>query len=60
MSNGEVTAAPDTVSCCPDTQQWDANLGICRDFTTNDSCGPNFDVLNLPSRQILISRNVQE
>ena len=46
MSDGTVTAAPWSVSCCPDTQQWDTDRNEYRDFTTNDSCGINFDVLD--------------
>jgi len=42
------TAAPWTVSCCPDTTQWDTKLNICRDFTSADSCGPNFEVHSFP------------
>jgi hypothetical protein len=47
MDNGYITAAPWTVSCCPDTTQWDTDMNECRGFTDNNGCGPNFDVLEL-------------
>jgi hypothetical protein len=52
MNNGYITAAPWTVSCCPDTTQWDTDRNECRGFTTNDGCGPNFDVTHSLALQI--------
>jgi hypothetical protein len=59
MDNGYVTAAPWSVSCCPDTTQWDTDGNECRGFTTNDGCGPNFDVTHSLALQ-LTNRRVRD